>query len=107
MEFERYDVTKDLVIIGAGMPGICAAIQAARLGLTVALINNRGYVGGNASAEIDVSVDGADGAQEFNLYAREGGILEEIRLENLHRNPQRNRYIWDAVLMDFLLKEKT
>jgi len=38
MEFKRYTVKKDLVISGAGIPGICAAIQAARLGLTVALI---------------------------------------------------------------------
>jgi len=80
MEFKRYKVKKDLVIVGAGMPGICAAIQAARLGLTVALINNRGYLGGNSSAEIGVSVDGADGCQEFNCYSREAGIVDELRL---------------------------
>ncbi len=106
MEFRQYRVEKDLIVIGAGMPGICAAIQAARLGLSVALINNRGYLGGNASAEIGVSVDGADGMQEFNLWARETGIIDELRLENLYRNPQKNRYIWDAVLMDAVLKEK-
>ena len=79
-------VRKDLVIVGGGMPGIVSALQAARLGLKVALINNRGYFGGNASAEIAVNVSGATGAQEFNYYAREGGIIEELLLENMHRN---------------------
>ncbi|MCK9478573.1 MAG: FAD-dependent oxidoreductase [Firmicutes bacterium] len=105
MEFKSYDIEKDLVIVGGGMPGICAAIQAARLGLTVALINNRGYLGGNASAEIFVTVNGATGSQEFNLFARESGIVEEILLENLYRNRQGNRYIWDTVLLDFVGRE--
>lgn len=107
MEFKSYEVVKDLIVVGGGMPGICAAVQAARHGLTVALINNRGYLGGNASAEAFVSVSGATGTQEFNFYARESGILEEIMLENLHRNPQGNRFIWDTVLLDFVLREKS
>ena len=83
MQFETKEVRKDLVVVGAGMPGLVAAIQAARLGVTVAVICDRGYLGGNASAEIRVPVSGADGEQELNFYSREGGILEEIRLENL------------------------
>jgi len=103
--FEKKHVYKDLVVVGAGMPGIVAAIQAARLGLKVALVNDRGYLGGNASAEIRVDIGGAD-ASELNFYSREGGIIEEIRLENLHRNPQGNPYIWDTVLRDFVYREK-
>ena len=97
---------KDLVIVGGGIPGIVTAIQAARLGLTVALINNRGYMGGNASAEIDVNISGATGVQEFNYFARETGIMEELIIENMHKNVMGNRYVWDAVLTDKLLKEK-
>lgn len=106
MKFQKYIKQKDLVVIGAGLPGIVAAIQAARLGLRVALINDRGYLGGNASAEINVQVNGADASMEFNFFARETGIIEEIRLENLFRNPQSNRYIWDTVLLDFVLQEE-
>jgi hypothetical protein len=106
MEFEKIKVNCDMTIAGGGMPGICAAIQAARLGLKVALINNRGYLGGNASPENRINVAGADGAQEFNFYARESGIMEELRLENLYRNPQGNAYLWESVLFDFVLKEK-
>ena len=105
MQLEKKEIHKDLVIVGAGMPGIVAAIQASRLGLDVALINDRGYLGGNASAEIRVPVSGADGEEELNFNSREGGILEEIRLENLYRNPQANPYIWDSVLRDFVYRE--
>ena len=53
-----------------------------------------------------VAVCGATGAQEFNFFAREDGIVEEILLENLHRNPSGNRYIWDSVLLDFIYAEE-
>jgi hypothetical protein len=42
----------DLVVAGGGYAGTCAAIAAARLGLTVALIQDRPVLGGNASSEI-------------------------------------------------------
>ncbi|QUI25300.1 FAD-dependent oxidoreductase [Vallitalea pronyensis] len=106
MRIKLKTITSDLTIAGAGMPGICAAIQAARSGLKVALINNRGFLGGNASPEIRIDICGADGACEFNFYARETGIIEEIRLENLYRNPQGNPYLWHTVLLDFVLKEE-
>ncbi|WP_281885269.1 FAD-dependent oxidoreductase [Paenibacillus sp. YYML68] len=105
MEFQTIRVDHDLTVIGGGMPGICAAIQASRLGLKVALINNRGYLGGNASPEHRINVAGADGASEFNFYARESGIMEELRLENLYRNPQGNAYLWETVLLDYVLRE--
>ena len=105
MENRIIKVEKDFVVVGGGIPGIVSAIQAARLGLKVALINNRGYMGGNASAEINVNISGATGVQEFNYFARETGIMEELILENMHKNVMGNRYVWDAVLSDKLLKE--
>ena len=106
MQVEKIEKRYDCVIAGGGLSGVCAAIAAARLGSKVALINNRGYIGGNASAEHYITVNGATGTQEFNFFAREDGIIEEILLENLHRNPSGNRYIWDAVLMDFIFAEE-
>lgn len=44
----------DLVVTGGGIAGTCAALQAARLGLKVALIHDRTMLGGNASQEIRV-----------------------------------------------------
>ena len=44
----------DLVVVGGGTAGICAAVAAARLGLSVALIQNRPVLGGNNSSEVRV-----------------------------------------------------
>ncbi len=47
-------VQADLVVVGGGMPGTCAAVAAARRGLKVVLVQDRPVLGGNASAEIRV-----------------------------------------------------
>ena len=65
----------DLVVAGGGVAGICAAVQAARLGLKVALINNRPVLGGNSSSEIKVSMDGST---FNNKYSKLGRIVREI-----------------------------
>lgn len=48
----------DLVVVGAGIAGMSAAVAAARLGCKVALINDRPVVGGNNSSEIRVHLGG-------------------------------------------------
>ena len=48
----------DLVVAGAGIAGICAAVAAARKGLKVALIQNRPLTGGNNSSEVRVQLGG-------------------------------------------------
>ncbi|MGV8096212.1 MAG: FAD-dependent oxidoreductase [Mangrovibacterium sp.] len=48
----------DLVVVGGGLAGSCAAVAAARQGLTVALINDRPVLGGNASKEVRVHTEG-------------------------------------------------
>jgi len=51
----------DLVVVGGGMAGTCAAVMAARLGATVAFIQDRPVVGGNNSSEVRVWLQGAKG----------------------------------------------
>jgi len=48
----------DLVVVGGGIAGTCSAISAARLGLNVALIQDRPLVGGNNSSEVRVHLQG-------------------------------------------------
>ena len=74
------------------MSGLCAAIAAARGGAQVLLMQDRPVLGGNASSEIRMQISGALGRNNL-----ETGILEEIKLENAHRNPGRNYSIWDSV----------
>jgi hypothetical protein len=65
----------DLVVVGGGYAGTCAAIAAARLGLTVALIQDRPVLGGNASGEIRVGPIGKMGLDPFPANA---DIMKEI-----------------------------
>jgi hypothetical protein len=48
----------DVVVVGGGIAGCSAALTAARLGLQVALIQNRPVLGGNASSEIGITARG-------------------------------------------------
>ena len=98
---ERKTLKAELCVVGGGMAGISAAIAAARAGASVVLMQERPVLGGNASSEIRMWVCGAHGENN-----RETGIIEEIALENLRRNPTKNFHIWDTVLYDFVLREK-
>lgn len=94
----------DVLVAGGGMSGVCAALAAARRGAQVILCQDRPVLGGNASSEIRMHIVGADmsgrrGAELAN-EAREGGIIEEIRLENCVRNPQRSPSMFDLILYD-------
>ncbi len=63
------------MVVGGGMAGTCAAISAARLGVKVALIQNRPVLGGNNSSEVRVHL----GAR-INLepYPALGNLVNEI-----------------------------
>lgn len=98
---KRKSLQCDLCVIGGGMSGIAAAIAAAREGLNVVLMHERPVLGGNASSEIRMWICGANGRDN-----KETGILEEIALENLYRNPTKNYSVWDTVLYDFVRREK-
>lgn len=93
----------DICIIGGGLAGTFAAIAAARHGAKVVLMQDRPMLGGNSSSEIRMWVSGA-GSRVRNL--QETGIMEEILLENMHRNPTRNFSIWDSILYEKVKNEK-
>lgn len=95
----------DFVVVGGGMAGVCAAIAAARHGAKTALIQDRPVLGGNASSEVRVWMVGAT-AMGRNRYAAETGIIGELDLINLYRNPEGNPYVWDSILLDFVVREK-
>lgn len=94
----------DVCVIGGGIAGLCAAIAAARGGAKTAIVHDRPVFGGNSSSEIRVHVCGAD-RHNTVPNMRETGILEEFRMENLRRNPQRSFSIWDTILYEAVLLE--
>ena len=92
----------DILVCGAGMAGISAALAAARNGAKVILINDRSRMGGNASSEIKMHPLGLN---EGRYGFRESGIIEELLLENAANNPQKSWDTWDVMLYDKCVSE--
>ena len=65
----------DMVVVGGGIAGTCAAISASRMGLKVALIQDRPVLGGNNSSEIRVHLMGD---VDKNHYPKLGRIVREM-----------------------------
>ena len=94
----------DVVVIGAGMAGIPAAVASARNGAKTVLVNDRPVLGGNASSEIRVTVNGVN-RLSTGLAERETGIVEELLLENRLYNAQESYPMWDHVVYDYVTRE--
>lgn len=98
-----HDLTGDVLVAGGGIAGVACALAAARLGAKVILCQDRPVLGGNASSEVRMHIVGATGlhgGQPLETELREGGIIEEIRLDLAVHNPQRSPAMMDLVLYD-------
>ncbi|WP_413767604.1 FAD-dependent oxidoreductase [Rhodococcus pyridinivorans] len=73
----------DVVVVGGGVTGAAAALTAARLGLTVALVQGRPVLGGNASVEIGLSPRGTTGplVDELSKRTPDGDLVALSLLE--------------------------
>ena len=97
----------DLVVVGGGLAGLCCAIAAARDGITVTLVQDRPVLGGNASSEVRLWTLGATSHMgNNNRWSREGGIIDEILVENMYRNKEGNTLIFDTILLEKVINEK-
>ncbi len=99
--FDTVEHEADLCVIGAGAAGLFAAVAAARQGAKVVLMNDRPVVGGNASSEVRMWIRGAHGRNN-----QETGLVEELALKNLRRNPTLNFSIWDSVTYEMVIEEE-
>jgi hypothetical protein len=66
----------DLIVVGGGLSGLGAAVAAARHGCRVALLQDRPLLGGNASDEIQIPVEGDRTSAKFPTY--DTGVIEEF-----------------------------
>src|SRR5207249_560275 len=83
----------DLVVIGGGMAGSCASVTAARLGLKVALIQDRPVLGGNNSSEVRVWLQGA---RTKEPWPRVGDVLAEFEQERrAHYGPSNTADLYE------------
>ena len=99
-------IHSDFVIVGGGIAGTCAAVTAARLGIKVVLIQDRPVLGGNASSEVRLWILGATSHMgNNNRWAREEGVIGELLVENMYRNPDGNPLIFDTILLEKVVEE--
>ncbi|WP_109830920.1 FAD-dependent oxidoreductase [Reichenbachiella versicolor] len=107
----RQNTTKELdadfVVIGGGVAGVCAAVTAARKGTKTILVQDRPVLGGNASSEVRLWILGATSHMgNNNRWSREGGVMDEILVENMYKNKEGNAVIFDTILLDKVLQEE-
>lgn len=106
-ENKKISLSTDLVIIGGGLSGVCCAITAARAGIKVVLVTDRPVLGGNASSEVRLWVLGATSHMgNNNRWAREGGVIDELLVENVYRNAEGNPLIFDTILLEKVISEQ-
>lgn len=102
---KRKQANYEVVVIGGGLSGMCAALASARHGARTALIQARHVLGGNCSSEIRMHICGASENMK-KPELEEGGILYELMLENKSRNDYYNYSIWDMVLFEKVKKQE-
>ena len=98
------DLDCDVLVAGGGLAGVLAAVSAARHGAKVVLVQDRSRLGGNSSSEIKMHVVGSNNHKGRPGW-REGGLLEEFRLDDAANNPQRCWELWDLLLYDKVVSE--
>ncbi len=83
----------DLVVTGGGIAGTCAAVTAARLGLKVALIQDRPVLGGNNSSEVRVWMQGARSKEP---WPRVGDVVAELEADHrAHYGPTNTAELYE------------
>jgi len=100
-------LSTDLIVVGGGLSGVCAALTAARAGVQVILVQDRPILGGNSSSEVRLWILGATSHMgNNNRWSREGGVIDEILVENTFKNPEGNPLIFDTILLDKVAEER-
>lgn len=100
--FEKLADSYDIVVAGAGTSGWAAAVQAARMGAKVLLLEETDWIGGQMAAAAVASMDEEGCWEKFPV--RERGIYREFNESivnyyySLNKDPFRAYYAWPEQL---------
>jgi hypothetical protein len=92
----------DVVVVGGGLAGICAAVSSARMGMTVALIQDRPKLGGNNSSEVRVHLGGQI---ELGTWPILGEIVKEMNPPRTADNADEPELFMDDVTLQLVQAE--
>ena len=100
----------DILVLGGGLPGVCAAISAKRRGAQVILVEKAMTLGGNCGPEIGVHP--SDG-HRYHPYMAATGVVAEIIEEATRKSAKTNTKdyhynicsAWDGIMSDALRRE--
>ena len=94
----------DLVVVGGGIAGTCAALSAARNGLEVAFIQDRPVLGGNNSSEVRVWLDGKTNGKN---YPRIGDVVNELeQKKRAHYGPSNTAELYEDANKEALVRSE-
>jgi hypothetical protein len=69
-------------------------------------VQDRPVLGGNGSSEVRLWALGATSHMgNNNRWAREGGVIDSLLVENMYRNPEGNPLIFDTILLETVVNE--
>ncbi len=83
----------DLIVVGGGVAGTCAAISANRLGLRVLLLQDREMLGGCNSSEVRVAMGGVLGKGQYPALGR---VVRDIQPYYGDGDPHEAKYYEDG-----------
>lgn len=106
-EPELIEVETEILVLGGGLPGVCAAVQAGRMGRKVILVEKSLTLGGNCGPEIGVH---PSDAHRFHPYMVSTGIVGELIEEAAFRNAKTDSHDkhynisieWDSIMSSAL-----
>ena len=97
-------IRSDVVVVGGGFAGICAAISAAREGCTVSLVEKNKSFGGKVDYPHCYPFEDANSTPQ--IYKRDSGLINEIWHKFFKYNEE-GTYVGQArVLKDWVVSEK-
>lgn len=94
----------EIIVVGGGLAGLCAAITAARQGATVKLVESKSFLGGRVGEDARVAMDHSGGSNSF--YQRESGILDELCAHLLSENREGNYAGQNRALMNWVSRQE-
>ena len=104
--------SSDVVVLGGGPAGVSAAISAARMGVSVTLIERYGYLGGQATGGLVIVLCGLTDGKKQVIKGLCQEIIDELKALNSAKwlgqdvvfDPETLKYLFDRYILRYNVK---